>query len=149
MGTAKVIFLSGLYIIMGVYTVGFNKANTSVRNIANYQASRVEAAQIAQTGIQYAVRDLGTAMPSTLPFSGNVTMMGGSMSYTSDNAGLPADQARVTAVGTYNGEQVTTIAIVKLMNSLPDAGGKHRWNSWQIVQIQTLPETRALSTWNG
>ncbi len=149
MGTAKVIFLSGLYIIMGVYTVGFNKANTSVRNIADYQASHVEAAQIAQTGVQFAVRDLGTSMPSTLPSTTGLTMMGGSMSYNCDNSGLPADQARITAVGTYNGQQVTTIAIVKLMATLPDDGGKFRWNSWQIVQIQTLPETRALSTWNG
>ncbi len=148
MGTAKVIFLSGLYIILGVYTVGFNKANDAVRSVANSGATFNQADQIARTGLQYAVRDLGTSMPTTMPAMHNASMMGGTAAYTTDVNGLPANQVRITASGTYNGQTVTTMTIVKLMYMQPESGAKKRWNSWQVVQVGMNSASLGSTIWN-
>ncbi len=149
MGTAKVIFLSGLYIILGVYTVGFNKANDAVRTVANSGATFNQAAQIAQTSLQFAVKDLPySSMPTSSYSMHNVAMMGGTASYSTDFNGLPANQLRVTASGTYNGQTVTTVTILKYVYTQPLSGPKKRWNSWQVVQTNMNTNSLGSTIWN-
>lgn len=113
MGTSKIVMGAGLCVIIGLYAVGFNTADQAVYNIGKSQAYHDQARQIAYVGMRFAIGDMGSNSGASLP-SGNVNLMSGNVTYTGDRpAGVSNSQARVTSVGTYNGYQVTIVAILQ------------------------------------
>ena len=113
MGTSKIVMGAGIYVMIGLYALGFNTADQAVFNAARSQAFHDQARQIAQSGVRFATGDVGSNASPSFP-SSTVPLIGGSVTYSADRpAGLPASQMRVTSHGTYNGYQVTMIAILQ------------------------------------
>ena len=62
---------------------------------------------------KFAIGDMGSNSSPAFP-SGTVNLIGGTVAYTSDRpAGFATSQMRLTAVGTYNGYQVTISAVLQ------------------------------------
>ena len=112
MGTSKIVMGAGVYVVIGLYALGFTAADQAVYTVAKSEAYHDQARQIANVGTRFAVGDMGSNSTPALP-SGTVSMIGGSVTYTGDRpAGLTSSQVRVTSSGTYNGFQVTVVAIL-------------------------------------
>ncbi len=114
MGISKIVAGAGVYVIIGLYALGFNTADQAVYNVGRSEAYHDQARQIANVGMRFAMGDMGSNSNPALPFTGNVNLIGGSVSYTSDRpAGLTASQVRVTSVSTYNGYHATIVTILQ------------------------------------
>jgi hypothetical protein len=113
MGTSKIVAGAGVYVIIGLYALGFSAADQAVYNVGRSEAFHDQARQIANVGMCFAMGDMGSSSNPALP-SGNVNLIGGSVTYTGDRpAGLTASQVRVTSLSTYNGYHVTIVAILQ------------------------------------
>ena len=113
MGTSKIVMGAGVYVIIGLYALGFSTADQAVYNVSQSQAFHDQAGQIAQTGIKFAIGDMGSNSAAAFPAS-TVNLISGSVTYTGDRpAGFSATQVRVISQGTYNGFQVTVVAVLQ------------------------------------
>lgn len=112
MGTTKIVMGAGVYVIIGLYALGFSSADQAVYAVAKSEAFHDQARQIAYSGMRFALGDMGSNSAPAFP-SGTVGLIGGSVTYAGDRpAGLTASQVRVTSRGTFNGYQVTVVAIL-------------------------------------
>ena len=112
MGTSKIVMGAGVYVIIGLYALGFSSANQAVYTTAKSEALHDQARQIAYVGARFALGDMGSNSSPAFP-SGTVNLIGGTVTYSGDRpAGLAASQVRVTSNGTYNGYQVTVVSIL-------------------------------------
>jgi hypothetical protein len=112
-GTSKIVAGAGVYVIIGLYALGFSVADQAVYNVGRSEAFHDQARQIANVGMRFAMGDMGSSSTAALP-SGTVSLIGGNVTYTGDRpAGLTTSQVRVTSQATYNGYQVTIVAILQ------------------------------------
>ena len=120
---------AGVYIIIGLYALGFNTADQAVYNIGRAQAFHDQARQIAGAGVRFAIGDAGSNSSASFP-TGTVNLIGGSVNYTADRpAGYAANQMRVTSRGTYNSNQVTMVALIQ-----------YNGVKWVTVRIYQQPD---------
>ena len=113
MGTSKVIIGLGAYVMIGMYTLLFTSTDQAIYNVAKSQAFHDDARQISTAGVKFALGDVGGNSAAGFP-SSTVSLNGGSVTYVGDRpAGVAGTQMRVTSTGTYNGFQVTMIAILQ------------------------------------
>jgi hypothetical protein len=113
MGISKVVIGLGAYVMIGAFALLFMTTDQALYNVAQSQAFHDEARQISNAGVKFAIGDVGGNSSASLP-SSTVSVNGGSASYVADRpAGLSGTQMRVTSTGTYNGFQVTMIAILQ------------------------------------
>ena len=113
MGTSKVIIGLGAYVVIGMYTLLFTSTDQAIYNVAQSQAFHDDARQISTAGVKFALGDVGGNSAASYP-SSSVNFNGGSVTYVGDRpAGLSGTQMRVTSTGTYNGFQVTMVAILQ------------------------------------
>ena len=138
MGTSKIIMGVGVYAMIGLFALGFNTADQAVSTVAQNQAFHDQVRQISNIGVKFAIGDAGSNSASTNLPSGTVSLIGGSVTYTSDRpAGLAATQMRVTSTGTYNSFQVTMVAILQY-NGV-------KWTLQRIYQQPSAAEYTRLS----
>ncbi len=113
MGTSKVIVGLGTYVMVGVYALLFTSTDQAIYNVAQSQAFHDDARQISNAGVKFALGDVGGNSSAGFP-SSTVSFNGGSVTYSGDRpAGLTGTQMRITSTGTYNGFQVTMVAIIQ------------------------------------
>jgi hypothetical protein len=113
MGISKVVIGLGAYVMIGAFALLFMTTDQALYNVAQSQAFHDEARQISNAGVKFAIGDVGGNSSASLP-SSTVSVNGGSATYVADRpAGLSGTQMRVTSTGTYNGFQVTMIAILQ------------------------------------
>ena len=113
MGTSKVIIGLGAYVVIGIYTLLFTSTDQAIYNVAQSQAFHDDARQISTAGVRFALGDVGGNSAAGFP-SSTVSFNSGSVTYVGDRpAGLTGTQMRVTSTGTYNGFQVTMVAILQ------------------------------------
>ena len=113
MGTSKVIIGLGAYVVIGIYTLLFTSTDQAIYNVAQSQAFHDDARQISSAGVRFALGDVGGNSAAGFP-SSTVSFNSGSVTYVGDRpAGLTGTQMRVTSTGTYNGFQVTVVAILQ------------------------------------
>jgi hypothetical protein len=113
MGTSKVIVGLGAYVMIGMYALLFTSTDQAIYNVAQSQAFHDGARQISNAGVKFALGDVGGNSAASLP-SSTVSFNGGSVTYAADRpAGLSGTQMRVISTGTYNGFQVTMVAILQ------------------------------------
>ena len=137
MATSKVIVGLGAYVMIGMYTLLFTSTDQSIYNVAQSQAFHDQARQISNAGVKFALGEVGGNASAVFP-SSTVNFNGGSATYIADQpVGLSGTQIRVTSTGTYNGFQVTTVAI------LQDNGVK--WTLQRIYQQPHAAEYTRLS----
>lgn len=127
MGTSKAVMLSGVYVILGFYTMSFNQVNEANFSNAVRSASINQAEHLAQTGISLAQAYLGNnATLYSFP-ARSLTTMGGTVTYNAERpASFPITQTQVTATGVYNGKQVVMTAVFHYY------GGR-----WKLLRVYT------------
>jgi len=113
MGTSKVIIGLGAYVMIGAFALLFTSTDQNLYNVAQSQSFHDQARQISNAGVKFAIGDVGGNSAASFP-SSTVSVSGGTTSYVGDRpAGLSATQMRITSTGTYNGFQVTMVAILQ------------------------------------
>ena len=113
MGTSKVVIGLGAYVMIGMYALLFISTDHAIYNVAQSQAFHDQARQISNAGVKFALGDAGGNSSAAFP-SSTVNFNGGSVTYVADQpVGLSGTQMRVTSTGTYNGFQVTMIAVLQ------------------------------------
>lgn len=135
MGNSRVIFVGAVSIILGLYSVGLQKAERAVERVGEIHAYQMQAEEIAKGAIALAINKLGTSKPASLPTLSNLSMFGGTASYVVDDAGLSSDEARITAQGIYKGHQVSRVAVVRLTSTT--ISKKKKWSNWETVKVFT------------
>ncbi len=135
MGNSRVIFVGAVSVIMGLYTVGLQKAERAVDRIGEVHAYQMQAEEIARSGVSLAINKMGLSKPSKLPKLTGLSIFGGTVSYVVDDAGLPSDQARVTSTGTFMSHTATRVAVVRLTGTMKEK--KKKWSNWEIVKVYT------------
>ena len=136
MGNSRVIFVGAVSIILGLYSVGLQKAERAVNRVGEVHAYQMQAEEIAKGGIALAVNKMGTSKPSTLPPPLFLSMFGGSVSYVIDDVGLdPSSETRITVQGIYKGHQATRVAVIRLTST--SGTKKKKWSNWETVKVFT------------
>ncbi|MEW5799428.1 MAG: hypothetical protein AB1728_10535 [Bacteroidota bacterium] len=127
MGTSKIVMLSGVYIILGFYTISFNRADETNLSTALKSVSAAQAEQLARTGMSLALAYMADD-PALYSFSTrSLTTMGGTVEYASSRpASFSATQSEVRATGTFNGNQVVMTAVFHYY------GGR-----WKVLRVYT------------
>ena len=99
--------------MIGIYTLLFTSTDQAIYNVAQSQAFHDDARQISSAGVRFALGDVGGNSAAGFP-SSTVSFNSGSVTYVGDRpTGLTGTQMRVTSTGTYNGFQVTMVAILQ------------------------------------
>lgn len=135
MGNSRVIFVGAVSIILGLYSVGLQKAERAVNRVGETHAYQMQAEEIAKGGVALAINKMGTSKPSTLPTLFSLSMFGGTVSYIVDDAGLSSNEARITAQGIYKGHQVSRVAVVRITSTT--SSKKKKWTNWETVKVFT------------
>lgn len=144
MGNARVIFVGAVSVILGLYSVGLERADRAVSRVAEVHAYQLQAEEIAKGAVSLAVHAMGTSKPSQLPSMSPRSMFRGTASYAVDDQGLASDEARITAQGIFQGHTVTREVIVRLTST---QGGpkKKKWSNWEVVKTKTRLEASELA----
>jgi hypothetical protein len=134
MGTSKILVGLGAYVMIGMYTLLFTTTDQAIYNVAQSQAFHDQARQISNAGIRFALGETAGNSAAAYP-SNTVAFNGGSVTYTGDRpAALTSTQIRVTSVGTYNGFQVTMIAILQ-----------YNGVKWAVQRLYQVPDSAEYS----
>ncbi len=134
MGTSKVIVGLGAYVMIGMYALLFTSTDQAIYNVAQSQAFHDQARQISNAGVKFALGDVGGNSSAACP-SSTVNFNGGTVAYVGDRpAGLSGTQIRVTSTGTYNGFQVTMVAILQ-----------YNGVKWTLQRTYQLPDAAEYS----
>lgn len=128
MGTSKIILLSGVYMVLGLYTVSFISADESNFSNALQVSSTLQSEQIAKSGLALALAGLGNDISKTSIPASEVTISGGVLSYSASRpASFPLTQTQVVSTGQFNGEQVQMTAVFHFQ------GGR-----WKVLRVYTV-----------
>ena len=101
---AKIIFASAASVIIGIYALSLAKADEASYAVAKAQALRTQTMQIALSGVKFATVAMAGGRSIPASGSGKVSLMGGSVNYTTAKispVAPPYDTVKVTATGTY------------------------------------------------
>ena len=101
MNQSNVIFLCGLYVILGVYSYSIHKVDVSEQITAINTVSLVQAEQIARSGISIALNTVNVNHSTS--FTSTQNLFGGQVKYTV----IPS---KITSASDYNGCSVTMVA---------------------------------------
>ncbi len=128
MGTSKIVMLSGVYLILGMYTVSFTAADRNNSTIAESVANSIQAEQIARTGISLAMTKMGSSFATSSYTNQNASVMNGSVVYSASQTGLPTSQSQVTSTATFAGKTVTIKAVFS-----------YDRNRWRVIRMYVPP----------
>ncbi len=130
MGTSKIVMLSGVYLILGMYSLSFTAADRTNSAISESIANSVQAEQIARTGISLAMTKMGGINSSSTREYGNqqASFLNGSVVYSASQSGLPASQSQVTSTGSIAGKTVTIKAVFS-----------YERNRWRVIRMFVQP----------
>lgn len=130
MGTSKIVMLSGVYLILGMYSLSFTAADRTNSTISESIANSVQAEQIARTGISLAMTKMGGINSSSTREYGNqqASFLNGSVVYSASQSGLPASQSQVTSTGSIAGKTVTIKAVFS-----------YERNRWRVIRMFVQP----------
>ncbi|MDD8017352.1 MAG: hypothetical protein PHP42_03150 [Bacteroidota bacterium] len=124
MGTSKIAAISGVYIILGLYSLGFNSTDESTSKAAYETANTVQAEHIARAGLSMALVSMG-GNQTVGSSASSLSMMGGTVTYTVSTP-LPSSERQITSTATLNTSKVTVTAIVN-----------YDKNRWRIERVFT------------
>ncbi|MCK9407604.1 MAG: hypothetical protein WCX28_00235 [Bacteriovoracaceae bacterium] len=130
MGSSKIIMLSGVYLILGFYTVSFYQAERTNSYTVEAVSNSVQAEHLARTGISMALVKMGN--DSGIPnFTEDASLSGGTIQYSAVVSGL---QSTITSSALFNGRQIDMTALFTF-----DRG------RWRITRIYVTPTPEVIS----
>ena len=124
MGSSKIIMLSGIYMILGMYSVSFDAAHQSNFDLASKTASSIQAEQIARTGIALAMTRMG-GNSSVYSYSSSASVLNGTVNYSATGN---SSQSQITSTASFNGKTVVVKATVVYYH-----------NRWRISRLYVPP----------
>jgi hypothetical protein len=125
MGSSKIIMLSGLYVMLGMYSVSFDVAHQSNFDLAAKTATAIQAEQIARTGISLAMTKMG-GNSSIYSYSDvSASVLGGTVVYSATGT---SSQSQITSTATYNGKTIVVKATFSFYH-----------NRWRISRLFVPP----------
>jgi hypothetical protein len=128
-GTSKIVLLTGVYLIIGLYSLGFNRADESVNRMVIGEANLNQAEQIALAGIRMGMNEIAPVIGSSTFATRTASLFQGQVSYTGDvPSTLGATESRITSTSTLRGHNVTMVAIINLYHG-----------HWKITRIYSQP----------
>lgn len=136
MGNSRVIFVGAVAVVMGIYSVGLQKAERAVDRVAEVHSYQMQAEEIAKGGVALSINALGTSKNvSTFPNVSNKSMFGGTVTYRVTD--LPGNDALVTSTGVYKGHTVVREVVVRI-TSTQSISKKKRWSNWETVKTRSI-----------
>lgn len=114
MGTSRVILASGMFVMIGMYSLSFRTADEASFSVANGQSLHIQAAQIALAGIKFARNELHKIQDPKVPTNiDSVSLQGGKVKYVIERpSGYPLKQLKVTSIGTFSNHTIVYISVL-------------------------------------
>lgn len=132
MGSSKIIMLSGVYLILGFYTISFYNAERTSSTTVEAVANTVQAEQLARTGISLALVQLGDNSAVNSFTEKTASLSSGTISYSA--TGLTATTTQITSSAEFNGRTITMSAVFTYNNG-----------RWRITRIYSTPTAELVS----
>ncbi len=131
MGTSKIILISGIYVVLGLYSFGLNSADEMQSKESLSTAQSIQTEQIAVSGISLAVAYMGNNSTITSFSPITKSTMGGIVTYSASNpASLSSTEREIVSTATMvcgsATMQVKTTAVVQFNKGL-----------WRITRLYT------------
>lgn len=124
MGNSKVILLSGVYLVLGVYTLSFNRADEANFAKALDVSTSYQIEQLANTGLALSMQRLADNLSAPEFASTTTSFNGGTVQYSADQPlGYPANWTKVVSTAQYNGRTITVTAVAHFHN-----------NRWKVLK---------------
>ena len=128
MSTSKVIMLSGIYLILGSYTISFGLADESNFQLSLNTVNAIQAEQIARTGISLAMTKMGGNSLTHTYTDVDASVMSGSVVYSATRTSPTSSQSQIVSTGTFNGKTIVVKAVFS-----------YDRNRWRIIQMYIPP----------
>jgi hypothetical protein len=145
MGASKVIFASGVFVIIGMYSLSFRTADNVNATVALAQAYYTQADQIALAGAKFADVDLGGNAAAPLIPATTVSLMGGSVTYKTERpAGYSATQMKLTTIGSFSAYDVVQSKTITY-NVTYYGTMEYVWPHWSVDRIYLAPNATEFS----
>lgn len=114
MGTSKILLLTGVYAILGVYTVNFSGVDQANYSRALEVSSTLQSEQLATAGVSIALTELGSDASKSSISTRRVTMLGGTVTISAERPlSYPATLTQVVSTGLFNNEQVRITSVMQ------------------------------------
>ena len=116
MATSKGILLSGIAIIIGLYTIGMHRADSVYASAASARTSMIQAQYLAESGVEVCLRRLDQGYSTTPDISvlpdptGANPTMGGLLTSLYVQDYVPGTSATIWSVGEFNNVRVYVVA---------------------------------------
>ena len=138
MGTSKISLISGVYIILGLYTFAFNNSDETVSKLAYTAGNQTQAEQLAKTGLSLALLKLYSYNPSTnysyTYFSTqNASSMGGSVTYNV----LQAQNVYLTDKANFLNQEMMVRNTVRNLNYMMGVEPSQTWDFTESFEADT------------
>jgi hypothetical protein len=124
--------LSGVYLILGYYTVGFFQAEKTSSVTVEAVANTVQAEQLARTGISLALVKMGDDVSVKAFDSLTTSMNSGTITYQATM--LTATTSRITSRAVFNDRQIIVTAVFT-----------HGGDRWRITRTFASPTPEKVS----
>lgn len=132
MGSSKIIMLSGVYLILGFYTVSFYQAERTSSTTVEAVANTVQAEQLARTGISLALVMMGDDLAVKSFSEQTASMSSGTISYQATS--LTTTTSEITSTAVFNGRTITMTAVFTYSDG-----------RWRITRTYATPTAEVVS----
>ncbi len=132
MGSSTIIMLSGVYLILGYYLVGFYQVERTNSHTVEAVANSVQAEQLARTGVNLSMVRLGEFLGTKSFSTRTASMSGGTISYVA--TAMSGSYSKVTSTATFNGRTITITAVMY-----------HNGDRWVIDRTYVTPTKENIS----
>jgi len=132
MGSSKIIMLSGVYLILGYYLVGFYQVERTNSHTVEAVANSVQAEQLARTGVNLSMVRLGEFLGTKSFTASTASMSGGTINF--EATAMSGAYSKVTSTATFNGRTITVTAVMY-----------HNGDRWVINRTYVTPTKENIS----
>lgn len=124
--------LSGVYLILGFYTISFYNAERTSSTTVEAVANTVQAEQLARTGISLALVQLGDNSAVNSFSEQSASMSSGTITY--EATGLTSTTSEITSTAVFNGRTITMTAVFTYSDG-----------RWRITRTYATPTAEVVS----
>lgn len=129
MGNSKIVMLSGIYLILGMYTLSFHQNDNLNSSSVISVATTVQAEHLAKAGISLALAKMGSDAALFSYSTQSSTVESGTILYRAEQpVGYPSTDSKITSTGVFSGDTVSVTAVFQY-----DRG------RWRILRVYSPP----------
>jgi len=145
MGASKGVLLSGIALIIGMYSVGIKKADAIIASSASTRVYQLQSDANARSALRIAVVDMIDNSWSTR--SQTVIFLGDTLMYDIDNLSSTSPRkAKVTCRSRFKGVETKIVAYVQEGTAIVNRRGRRVGSNWTITKSYLVPSTESFIT---